>query len=228
MACCVTTDPLWKNIEKRVHDCESDPNHCKWIDPKQGYALSPYDAVTPDLLVATTCVSGIECPAAWDGTTPNYWNFAWTKLALPFLSKEKEKIGMAINAKQSGSGARTRDFDQLHIHVQCIDSTIKGALESKESSIDKWPNHKVMELNSHIGAKYYRVFKFENDSDLAITNLFKCVYYMIGQHQTNMDYQTLIVIKRNKGGFYVLNSDTVSQELNKNGISDGERLLVKC
>src|SRR5690242_15083383 len=104
MACCVSTDSLWKKIEKRVQDCESahyDPNHCKWIDPKLGYALSPSDATTPDLLVATICLSGIECPAVWDGSTPNYWNLAWTKLALPFLSKNKEKIGMVINAKQS-------------------------------------------------------------------------------------------------------------------------------
>src|SRR5690348_9663313 len=86
--CCTANDSLWIKIHNRVQECAKNSSHCFRINPKQGYALSPEDPNTPaNLLVPTTCISGIECPTTWLNNSPNYWYLAWTKLGIGLGSR---------------------------------------------------------------------------------------------------------------------------------------------
>ncbi|MBO0792214.1 MAG: CDP-diacylglycerol diphosphatase [Ktedonobacteraceae bacterium] len=203
-------------------DSQYDPRHCTRIDPKQGYALSPALASTPDLFVATECISGIECEILVKRDTPNYWNLAWTK----FASSLGPHAAMAINAKHTKSGTRTRTHDQLHIHLSCIDLKLTQALDA-DTNIKKVPSWIIQTIPSSIGAYKYWVAFLEHEGDLASYNLFKIVYDLHNSQPDLMQYQTLIVARRSKGGLYILNSDTATPELNP-GISNGERLLKGC
>ncbi len=208
-SCCDTSDSLWQRINARAADCHNNKSHCSNIDLQQGYALSPANA--PNLLVATKCTTGIECSTVWLNNTPNYWNLAWVHLA----SSQGSRAAMAINAQHTKSGTPTRTQNQLHIHVGHISASVMSALDG--FALKALPNWSV----ETIEGRQYRVAFLANNGDLANNNLFAVVHNTVGT--ANMQYETLIVAKRQKGGFYILNSDTA---ILASGVSDGERLLV--
>jgi len=186
VACCTASDSLWVKINQRAQECTRNPSHCFRIDPKQGYALSPEDPHInpPNLLVATTCISGIECPTIWQHDTPNYWNLAWTKLG----SMQGSKAGMAINSQH------TRTQQQLHIHVSCVDSAVSSALDSLDSQIKSAPNWNQQTISGH----QFRTTRLDSDGQLASYNLFAFVHTIVGTG--NMANQAIAVVKRKKGG----------------------------
>jgi CDP-diacylglycerol pyrophosphatase len=227
--CCDSTDPLWKKIDQRATDCQHNHQHCKWIDLTAGYALAPYDAQVPNLLVPTKCIKGIECPVIREQSSPNYWDLAWQQLANQSWTTNKDIVGMAINS------AGMRHFNQLHIHVRSIDSAVQAELVGYGNKIGQtWVYLSINDPKAKGGQPHqYRVRCLENDVDLANHPLFQLVYDKLKEEYRDgakaaqhMQDQTLVVAKRNKG-FYVLNSDTTSPSLNKHtsGVGDGERLL---
>lgn len=201
--CCTANDTLWIRINNRVQECAKNSNHCFRINPKQGYALSPEDPHTiANLLVPTTCISGIECPATWLNNSPNYWYLAWTNLGMGLGSR----AGMAINSQV------TRTQNQLHIHVTCVDSAVSSALDALDSKIKSAPNWSLQTVKG----RQFRTFRLDSDGQLASYNLFAFVHSIVGTG--NMGKQAIAVVKRKKGGFYVLNSDS----------GYGEALLGHC
>ncbi len=229
--CCDPTDSLWKDhVSPRVKDCESNPKHCEGVDPSPRHEWVVSVKPSPDyLLMAGECIKGIECSVLWEHNTPNYWDLAWQEVAKKHLSGHLDKIGMAINAKWTHSNPPkpTRHDNQLHIHVSCIDPDVQKTLQKNDSNINPPPTwYKLTITDPKKEDRNYRVLRLENDGDLAKHNLFKLVYDVV-KKAGDMQYQTLVVVKRQPAGFYILNSDTSTPALNP-GISDGERLLKAC
>lgn len=217
-----------KEKKDRVADCQKNKTaaHCYRIDigpnydhPEHGYALSPADkAVSPDLLVSTECIKGIECPGILAKGAPNYWDLAWEKLAKEYRKGDLNTIGMAVNSADPGFG---RDRNQLHIHVRSIDSRVQNQLDryDKGRKIEtlRWGVLSIddpTDIKGH-GPHNYRVLRLEGDNDLGGHNLFELVYEELvkkygAKAAENMQHQTLVVAKRQSGGFYVLNSDRLS------------------
>ena len=208
-----TSDSLWQ----RVWDDTWDPTNgcvkkggtsCKGqnIFPADGYRVQQQ---SPNLLmVATDRITGIECKALWDGTTtPHYWDLAWNKVAHDYLKHPAylAKAGMAINPQYASGGQKGRQYNQLHIHVSCIKKDVQTYLAKNETS--QWKDPKHWKTNTvTIGQYEYRVLVLDNENALVSTNLFKLLRDNVATNDADMAYQWLVVAKRPKGGFYVLNS----------------------
>ncbi len=236
-ACCVSSDSLWK----KVMACESGQTGCTKVDPAHKWVVMK-NSNTNYLLVAGECISGIECSDLWENKTPNYWELAWNEVAKVYLSSHLASIGMAINAKWTKYHNPTRDYAQLHIHVSCIDKKVTDTLGPIDKKINTPPHWIEQPIYSSTKATVnnYRVLRLNGDNDLASNNLFNLVYNELKKENMGdakkaadyMQYQTLVVAKRGNGGFYILNSDTISPSLNPGGskpggVGDGERLLYE-
>jgi CDP-diacylglycerol pyrophosphatase len=222
------SDGLWRTIQQEVADCQNKGNcDLRKIYPKDGYAEK---GNSPNLLmVATDRITGIECPRLWANQTPHYWDLAW-QVAKDLPAAAQDKVGMAMNARWDHEKKRIRDYDQLHIHVSCIRTGVQKYLDEHDSQITTTPgNWKDSKLT--IGGDLYRVLRLDSADDLAQQNLFESLFYDVlkkeyGGNETkaaqNMPYQTLVVAKRPKGGFYILSS----QSNMPNGTGAGEKELL--
>jgi CDP-diacylglycerol pyrophosphatase len=200
------TDSLWVKIRDEVARCQAAGDCVKQdIHPAQGYAVLQKP---PNLLlVATARITGIECPRLWGqgGTAPDYWNLAWTEVAKRELTGQLGKIGMAINPKYGAPGHRIRDYDQLHIHVSCIKKSVQGHLDTNDHWITTSPSG--WKASEQTLENYtFRVLRLDSEADLAKQNLFKLVRDHVATSAADMQYQTLVVIQRPRGGFYAVNS----------------------
>jgi CDP-diacylglycerol pyrophosphatase len=200
------TDSLWVKIRDEVARCVPAGDCAKQdIYPAQGYAVLQKP---PNLLlVATARITGIECARLWGqgGTAPNYWNLAWTEVAKRDLKSRLGKIGMAINPKYGAPGHRIRDYDQLHIHVSCIKSSVQGHLKQNDGAIATTPGGwKASEQT--LEGYTFRVLRLDSEADLAKENLFKLLRDHVATSDAEMLYQTLVVTQRPSGGFYAINS----------------------
>ena len=162
-------------------------------------------------LFAGQRVTGIECPAIWKPHAPDYWAFAW--LAAQRYVKAPGPIGLAINS------ACSRDLNQLHIHVPCLDSKVMAALKSLGRQIpsdpSQWSTY-TKSLNNHM----YRVLYLKSLPS-GQQNLFSLLRQHVAASDRDMQYQTLVVAANPGGGFYIMNSSDNMQR----GTGGGEELL---
>lgn len=151
-------------------------------------------------------VNGIECPWICESSAPNYWQDAqnWAHTSPTTVGAP---TGLGINSKAN------RQADQLHIHmaeVRGISRTdVINQNAAAASTFATWPNSRVS-IRGYSAAQQqyiphvYRVLTLQTFSN---TNLFAHLRNMVGQSQ--MQYQTLIVIPRPPGlggGYYIVNS----------------------
>ncbi len=127
---------------------------------------------------------------------------------------------MVINARWDHAGGRIHDYDQLHIHVSCIRTDVQKLLDTNDHQITTMPGN-WKGSTQIIRGHPYRVLRLDSVNDLAQQNLFELLHNMIG-NDSDMPYQTLVVAKRPKGGFYILNS----QSNMPNGTGAGEKELL--
>jgi CDP-diacylglycerol pyrophosphatase len=167
------------------------------------------------LLVPSCRISGIECPFIWGPTAySGYWNDAWEQAQPGGAAPVKyPSIGLGINSAIPG----IRMQDQLHIHMAGILSGVQGQLNKLEgngkitSHLTKWPTQivPVEGLDPKTGkaaTRHYRALIFRDKSELK-QNLFMLLGDHVPAAKMHMADQILVVTPRNKGGFYVLNSD---------------------
>jgi len=168
------------------------------------------------LLVPSCRISGIECPFIWGPSAyPGYFSDAWQQAQPGGAAPVRyPSIGLGINS------ARTRQQDQLHIHMAGILSGVQGQLNTLEaagkitSDRAKWPVQVVPVVGrdpktGKAVTHNYRALIFREKSELK-QNLFMLLGDHVPAARMHMADQTLIVTPRNAGGFYVLNSDPVS------------------
>ncbi|MDE2583251.1 MAG: CDP-diacylglycerol diphosphatase [Rhodospirillales bacterium] len=133
----VNPDVLWHIVHDR---CVPDlarfhtPLPCIKVDLHAGYALlKDLDGATQVLLIPTARVTGIEDPAVRAPGAPDYLQLAWasrgTVSALAGRALPRQDLALAVNS----IAGRTQN--QLHIHIDCIDPKVRGALAARLGAI---------------------------------------------------------------------------------------------
>jgi CDP-diacylglycerol pyrophosphatase len=199
------TDRLWKAV---VH-CNGTGAGCTAIEknPNDNYYVFPGSEFwKPNFItVPRVRVRGIECPWITESNRPNYWQDAWDR-ARTSKTKVDAEVGLGVNAK------KPRSADQLHIHMARVRSYSLKDIHDKDSDVattfKDWhdPKHHVSitgwnSINKYRSKHVYRVVRVNSFSS---DNLFQHLRAMVGQKE--MENQTLIVIPRRAGGYYIVNS----------------------
>ncbi len=132
---------LWRIVSTECIPGQAEtanPSPCVLVDAAHGYAvLKDIRGNTQYLLIPTVRVTGIEDPALQDPQAPDYFGAAWSARhyveqrlghALP-----RADIGLAVNSREG------RSQDQLHIHIDCLRSSVRDALRDHMDAIgDSW------------------------------------------------------------------------------------------
>lgn len=89
------------------------------------------------LVIPTRIISGIESRELQEAGTPNYFDEAWSARAelagAVGTALPRQLIGMAVNSRTA------RSQDQLHIHVECLQSVIHASLQASADRLsDLW------------------------------------------------------------------------------------------
>jgi CDP-diacylglycerol pyrophosphatase len=214
------TDSLWQLVQK----CENGTATCTAMDTSHGkkhpqWILTKEHQAHNYTLIAGQRTTGIECSTISQSNAPDYWAFALQE-ARQYLPQKLNTLGMAINSQSA------RHYDQLHIHLSCIESNVQSALTKDDKNIprnpQKWKTH-ILALGSP--AHQYRVLQLQTLT-YNHQNLFMLLQNMVGA--AAMPDQTLIVAARPQamgGGYYILNSANPDPGLQKQGTGLGESLL---
>jgi CDP-diacylglycerol pyrophosphatase len=121
---------LWKVVHGlcvRDQQISHIPAPCVAVDLKSGYAvLKDERGRTQVLVIPIAKVTGIESPELLAPDGPNYWQQAWAarRYVERFAGQAipRDDLALAVNS------AYGRTQDQLHIHVDCIKTSVKQAL----------------------------------------------------------------------------------------------------
>ncbi|MGW4967566.1 CDP-diacylglycerol diphosphatase [Nonomuraea sp. NPDC004186] len=205
-----SNDPLWRDMLQ----CHST-NSC--LQNGTDYVVMPGTGQGFEnfILVPTQRVNGIECPWICESQAPNYWDAANYFSTRP-PTVVTAPVGLGINSQ------RARMFDQLHIHMGEARGISKGDLEANQAragkNLTEWADSRVSVRGvNEQGATIphtYRVliwpgFSHDNLFDMLRTML----VHALGQGATIIDaqeqmrFQTLIVIPRNAGDYFIVNSE---------------------
>jgi CDP-diacylglycerol pyrophosphatase len=104
-----------------------DPAPCALVSQEGRFVvLKDREGVAQQLVMPTDKVTGIEDPKVLAGGAPNYFAEAWdtrryvdARLPRPL---PREAVSIAVNSIYG------RSQDQLHLHVDCLDPGVQGAL----------------------------------------------------------------------------------------------------
>ena len=196
------------------------PAPCVAVNLRGRYAvLKDMRGPTQLLLIPTDRIGGIESPALLGPNSPNYWQAAWD--ARPLFDKgagrpvPREDVGLAINS------AYGRTQDQLHIHIDCVQPSVKDVLEFEMANIgNAW---KPMDVT--FSGHHYRVRRLAG-ADLGARDPFKLLAAGDPEARADMSHETLVVIgaifEDGTPGFFLL-SDRADLTAGNQGA--GEELL---
>jgi CDP-diacylglycerol pyrophosphatase len=117
-----------------------DPAPCERVflaDPQlvdSGYAvLADPDGGAHYLLVPTKTMAGVDSSELLDPDAPNYFAEAWhaRDLLTKFVGHAvpRTAIGLAVNT------ARTRNYDQFHVHIECLRPDVSDSLRAASEQI---------------------------------------------------------------------------------------------
>ena len=213
-------------IWNKIKDCVAGKSSCTAVEVDRSHKPPQWvlfqEKPTNYTLFAGQRRKGIECHKIWQMGAPNYWEFALN--AGEKYLKHPYRIGLAINSK----AARTEC--QLHIHVSCIQTGVQKQLEMNDKLVAQnpmdWKNPRHT-LKLDYTAKgtpkmsHFRALYLKNLDQ----NLFRLLRDHVVGNDSEMQYQTLVVTVRPKGGFYVLNSTDYMHDKNFGGTGAGEELL---
>jgi CDP-diacylglycerol pyrophosphatase len=133
---------LWNIVSFKClrHLTKSEaPIPCDSVDVSKGWDhgvafLKDFDGVGRMLAIPTHRVSGIEDPVLLTPEEPNYFASAWAargdvelrlKQQLP-----REAVAITVNSMAS------RNQDQLHLRIDCVDKDVAAALASYSGALD--------------------------------------------------------------------------------------------
>ncbi|OWY40867.1 CDP-diacylglycerol diphosphatase [Xenophilus sp. AP218F] len=144
-------DALWNIVgEQCVPNQQSSgqPAPCAEVKPQQGVAvLKDRNGPLQYLLIPTARVSGIESPALLGDGVPDYWGEAWQarRFMLARYGKPipREAVSLAINSQYG------RTQNQLHIHISCIDPTVRQEVDDLKDSLGGSWRPLPVELKGH-------------------------------------------------------------------------------
>jgi CDP-diacylglycerol pyrophosphatase len=139
------------------------------------------------LLIPTVQIDGIESPILLSPNAPNYFAHAWNarKYLDVALGKPlpRSGIGLAINS------AKSRNQDQLHIHIACVYSEVFEALKKNQGLIgNEWAPFKPFLLGQHYFARWIA------GENLGENNPFVLLAKTLPGAAQDMDNWTLAVI----------------------------------
>jgi CDP-diacylglycerol pyrophosphatase len=120
---------LWNLVEccKQGKD-----THCVKYNPDDVYIVAKDASKSkPEayLIIPSIKMTGIEDSQTLKTPTLNIWQNGW-EVSLKRLKFDESNLGLAINSRKS------RDQDQLHIHMSCVKSGVFKALEGVKVSSD--------------------------------------------------------------------------------------------
>lgn len=216
---------------KNVKNCVQGTGHCTAFKIDRSHTPPQWVLYHEDnkpnyTLFAGERRKGIECPKIWQMGAPNYWQFALN--AGEKYLKHPHRIGLAINSR----AARTEC--QLHIHVSCIQTEVRKQLDHyfthTKFALDPtgW-KMKIQPLtyivNGSSKKRNFRLLYLKN-LDYMGQNLFRLLHNnVVAPNNEDMADQTLVVVERQAGGFYILNSMPGLSGPTIGGTGAGEELL---
>ncbi|MFC0860697.1 CDP-diacylglycerol diphosphatase [Sphaerimonospora cavernae] len=207
-----STDALWVASQR----CHMN-NTC--LQNANDYVVMPGNNnashYTNYILVPTLRINGIECPWICESVAPNYWS------AAEFFAGRKPTVvptpvGLGINS------VHARMFNQLHIHMATARPVSLKDLTANESdaarTVAGWVDSRVSirGFSEKLGIipHTYRVLIWPGINH---DNLFEMLRTMLrislgpgattADAQALMRLQTLIVIPRPAGDYYIVNSE---------------------
>jgi CDP-diacylglycerol pyrophosphatase len=199
------SDALWKIVSEKCVPkaaAAASPAPCRLVDLSRRYAaLKDLVGVAQYLVIPTDRITGIESPVLEEPGSPNYWEAAWE--ARQFMAESlakpvpRDDVGLAINSQ------RGRTQNQLHIHVDCVDPNVIGALRANKNAITAgWAAFPV-QLAGHA----YVAMRIEAP-DLANVNPFRLLADGIPAARADMGDETIVAIATTFGdgqdGFVLL------------------------
>jgi CDP-diacylglycerol pyrophosphatase len=134
---------LWKIVNGECvphQEATRDPSPCSAVDLGQGVekgfaVLKDIRGIAQFLLIPTARISGIEDPAILAPGATNYWDPAWR--ARTFVEERlhsalpRDAMSLAINSSVG------RSQDQLHIHIDCVRSDVRDALNANRDKVGR-------------------------------------------------------------------------------------------
>jgi CDP-diacylglycerol pyrophosphatase len=190
-------DALWRVVHGL---CVTDkaltglPAPCLAVDRARGFAVVPDpDSATQVLLVPTRRVLGIESPDLLASGSPNYWSFAWD--ARGYVERRarrtipRDMIALAVNS------AFGRTQRQLHIHIDCVRSSVRAALIAHRQMIASAWRPFPIALMGHS----YRAMRLDGEV-LGVQDPFKLLAQDDAAARADMGSRTLVVVGTLFGG----------------------------
>ena len=188
-------DALWNIVHGQCvpdQQQKGDPAPCAFVDLREGDArgyvvLKDIVGATQYLLIPTARVPGIESPLLIAPEAPNYFADAWRERNYTERSAghplSRQAISLAINS------AFGRSQNQLHIHIDCVGSDVRAALQRQLAAIgDSWAP-----LPEPLVGHPYRAMRVLGDA-LDGTNPFVLLADGVPGARRAMGEQTLIVV----------------------------------
>ncbi|SDL14933.1 CDP-diacylglycerol pyrophosphatase [Nonomuraea maritima] len=217
-------DRLWVSMQR----CHGN-NSC--LQNGDDYVVMPGNnntsGYTNFILVPTQRINGIECPWICNSHAPNYWDAAAYFATRP-PTVVRTPVGLGINSQ------RARTFNQLHIHMATARPVSRNDLEAQQSiaarNIPDWAHTRVSVrgFSEQLGVlpHVYRVliwpgFSHDNLFDMLRTMLVHALGQgaTVADAQEQMRFQTLIVIPRTSGGYFIVNSETQLRDPNNHQLA---------
>jgi CDP-diacylglycerol pyrophosphatase len=204
------SDALWKIVHVHcVPDLQANrnPAPCVSVDTSQGNAsgfaiLKDKQGNTQYLLIPTEKITGIESPAILAPSGTNYFAAAWsaTNLVDRKLNRILPRTDFAL-AINSISG---RSQDQLHIHIDCIQPTLKSVLAQMAPQIETTWQTLPVKLSGH----QYRAMWLPG-AELGQQNPFRLLADSLPNPAREMAGHTLVLAgaqRNGQPGFILLDS----------------------
>ncbi len=156
-------DALWRIVGEQClpnQQSQGKPDPC--VEVGQGTAVlkDRYGALQY-LLIPTNRVSGIESPQLLQDGAPAYWREAWRARRYMALKRggpvPRNAVALAINSQYG------RSQNQLHIHISCIDPTVRQQVDDLDDSLPRRWRPLPVELKGH--AYWARRVDADRDGD---------------------------------------------------------------
>jgi CDP-diacylglycerol pyrophosphatase len=192
-----TEGPRSDGLLRQMRACLADPEQgppCTIVDPARGFVvIRDDDRAKPYawLLVPSTDVTGIEDPAVFAAPVAGFWQIGW-QVGRRLVPAPPEGLGLAINSVAG------RSQNLLHIHVSCVAPEVRAALAAAEIGPD-WAAGPFLPLaGQRFNAR--RVDRLEPSPFLLLRD--------VPGAAEDMGGQSLAVIGRAAGGFYLVTDST--------------------
>jgi CDP-diacylglycerol pyrophosphatase len=179
-------------------------------DDQRGYVVksNEYPGHPADhyLLTSSAPISGIEDVAIRREDWTNYWPIAWSeaeRVLPPFFAKrgitvDRTRIALAINSTMK------RSQDILHIHLSCLRSAVRQALDARAGTISPQAWSDYLELQRVLGESgLYRVRRLRSLSEM---NLFKIPFPDGEGEVRNQSLAVVAAGRTEQDGYFVLAS----------------------